>query len=161
MKKVLVAAAALSALLLSFTAYAAAPENLAKVRDAKLAEARKAITEVSPAEVAEMAAKGESFVILDIREADEQGMVIAQGTLKKIPRGLLEWVAAGQLDADDKIVVYCKTGARGAFATRLLNELGYKNAVNMKGGIVGWLEAGYAVQTYIGEIKPSGYKFSN
>lgn len=161
MKKVLIIAGVLTAMLLSFSANAAAPENLAKIRDAKLAEARKTIREVSPAEVAEMASKEGRFIMLDIREADEQGMVIDAGTLKKIPRGLLEWVAVGQLDADDKIVVYCKTGARGAFATQLLNELGYKNAVNMKGGIVGWLEAGYGVQTYIGEIKPSGYKFSN
>ncbi|WP_164885358.1 rhodanese-like domain-containing protein [Geovibrio thiophilus] len=161
MNRILIVAAALTAMLLSVTAHASAPENLVKTREAKLAEARKSIKEVSPAEVAEMSAKGEAFIMLDIREPEEQGMVIAVGTLKKIPRGLLEWVAGGQLNSDDKIVVYCKTGARGAFATHLLNELGYRNAVNMKGGIVGWLEAGYGVQTYIGEIKPLDYRFSN
>lgn len=36
---------------------------------------------------------------------------------------------------EQEIVVYCKSGARGITATQILNELGYKNVCNLKGGI--------------------------
>jgi rhodanese-related sulfurtransferase len=101
--------------------YAAAPENFAKLRDAKLAEARKAVKEVTAAEVKAMADKGESFVMLDIREENEQGIVIGVGELKKLPRGLLEWTAPAQLDENDKIVVYCKTGARSGLSSQYIH----------------------------------------
>ena len=50
---------------------------------------------------------------------------------------------------EKKIFVYCKTGGRGALATKLLNDFGYKNAVNVNTGIVAWVKAGYPVQTSI------------
>ncbi len=101
----------------------------------------------------------ENYVLLDIREAKETGFTIPSKNVKMIPRGLLEWLVGKQIKLDEKIVVYCKSGGRGAFATKLLNDLGYKNAVNLKGGIIAWLEAGKPVSTYIGNITPTGYKY--
>jgi rhodanese-related sulfurtransferase len=149
-------------MLASVSAFAAAPTepaSLAKVREAKLAKAVSQIKEIEVKDLIGMMKKKEKFVLLDIREASEQGFTIPSGNLKKIPRGLLEWLVGKQIKLNEKVVVYCKSGARGAFATKLLNDLGYKNAVNLKGGIVAWLEAGYPMNTYIGNIKPTGYKF--
>nr|WP_283804758.1 rhodanese-like domain-containing protein [Limisalsivibrio acetivorans] len=117
------------------------------------------MTEVNVDDVQSMMDKGEDFVLLDIREAVEQGFVIAGGVVKRIPRGLLEWVAGKQIGLDEKVVVYCKTGLRGAFATKRLQELGYKNVVNLKGGIVAWMEAGKPIATYIGNVVPKDYSF--
>jgi rhodanese-related sulfurtransferase len=50
---------------------------------------------------------------------------------------------------EKKIFVYCKTGARAALATKLLNDFGYKNAVAVDTGGVAWVKAGYPVQTSI------------
>jgi rhodanese-related sulfurtransferase len=47
------------------------------------------------------------------------------------------------------IFVHCKTGARAALATKLLNEFGYKNALAVATGGASWAKAGYPVQTSI------------
>ena len=52
-------------------------------------------------------------------------------------------------DKGKKIYVYCKTGARAALATKLLNEVGYTNAVAANTGGVAWVKAGYPVKTSI------------
>lgn len=147
----------------SMTAFAAGPTepaSLAKARDGLLAETKKGIKEITVNDLLGMMKAKEKFVLLDIREANEQGFVIPGGNLKKIPRGLLEWLVGKQIKLDEKVVVYCKSGARGAFATKRLMDLGYKNAVNLQGGIVAWLEAGFPMSTYIGNITPTGYKFA-
>jgi rhodanese-related sulfurtransferase len=46
-------------------------------------------------------------------------------------------------DKDSKIIVYCGVDLRGPLATKTLNDMGYKNAVNMIGGLKAWKMAGY------------------
>jgi len=41
-------------------------------------------------------------------------------------------------DLATPILVYCATGARSAFATKTLEELGYEHVANLEGGIVEW-----------------------
>lgn len=38
---------------------------------------------------------------------------------------------------EQEIIVYCKNGGRGVTAAEILNELGYKNVYNLKGGMEG------------------------
>ncbi len=44
------------------------------------------------------------------------------------------------------IAVYCKSGHRSALAIPLLHQLGYENAISMKGGFKAWRTAGYPVE---------------
>lgn len=45
-----------------------------------------------------------------------------------------------------RIVVYCGDGARsGPEGTSILNQAGFSNAVNLKGGIEGWKKAGMPI----------------
>jgi rhodanese-related sulfurtransferase len=44
------------------------------------------------------------------------------------------------------VIVYCGIDLRGPLATKTLNDLGYRNAVNMIGGLKSWKEAGYPLQ---------------
>lgn len=46
-----------------------------------------------------------------------------------------------ELPRDRKVVVVCRTGSRSAVACELLNDAGY-DAVNLRGGVVGWRAAG-------------------
>ena len=46
-------------------------------------------------------------------------------------------------DKNKKIIVYCGLDLRSPLATKLLNDLGYKKAVNMIGGLKAWKEKGY------------------
>lgn len=89
------------------------------------------------------------LLILDVREPTEYEAAHVPGSVN-LPRGLLEfeiWAVAP--DRNKKIFVYCKTGVRAALATKLLNELGYKNAVSVDTGAIAWMLAGYPVQTSI------------
>jgi len=88
-------------------------------------------------------------VIIDVREPNEYEVAHIPGSIN-IPRGLIEFSVWSVLsDPSQKIWVYCKTGARAALATKLLNELGYKHAVAIDTGGVAWVLAGYPVQTSI------------
>jgi hypothetical protein len=42
-------------------------------------------------------------------------------------------------------LVYCATGIRGAAATQIMINLGFKNVQNMAGGITAWIQDGYAI----------------
>jgi rhodanese-related sulfurtransferase len=89
------------------------------------------------------------IAILDVREPAEYDVAHIPGSVN-VPRGLLEFSVWSMLpDTNQKIFVYCKTGARAALATKLLNELGYKEAVAVDTGGVAWVQAGYPVQTSI------------
>ena len=50
-----------------------------------------------------------------------------------------------QLDPNDEILVYCRSGMRSAAAMKFLNENGFSKVYNLAGGIVAWENAGYPV----------------
>jgi rhodanese-related sulfurtransferase len=45
-----------------------------------------------------------------------------------------------------RIVVYCEFDTKAPLATKALNEIGYSNAVYMKGGLKAWKDAGYPLE---------------
>ena len=50
-----------------------------------------------------------------------------------------------QLDPNDEILVYCRSGLRSAAAMKFLNENGFSKVYNLVGGIIAWENAGYSV----------------
>ena len=50
-----------------------------------------------------------------------------------------------QLNPNDEILVYCRSGMRSAAAMKFLNENGFSKVYNLVGGIVAWENAGYPV----------------
>lgn len=57
---------------------------------------------------------------------------------------------------DQKIVVYCASGHRGAFITAALRFLGWKDVVNLAGGLNGWKKAEFAVEMGVPEPPAAG-----
>ncbi|WP_269851863.1 rhodanese-like domain-containing protein [Methanosarcina horonobensis] len=53
----------------------------------------------------------------------------------------IEWVNY-QKNKDMKVLVYCKAGNRGAAASQLIADAGYKRVYNVQGGINSWVNAG-------------------
>ncbi|MGZ3493442.1 MAG: rhodanese-like domain-containing protein [Thermodesulfobacteriota bacterium] len=111
-----------------------------------IAKAKASITKVSAADVKAAIDKKEKAVYLDVRDPNEFGAGHLPGAIN-VSRGTLEiniWNKVS--DQNAKIYVYCKTSARSAFATKTLNELGYKNAVLMDAQFEDWIKAGYPVE---------------
>lgn len=99
------------------------------------------ISEVDAGDVEREVAAG--AFLLDVRNASE----ITEGG--RIPGAhnvaytrLLDRIA--EVPRKQRVIVYCRTGSRSAYAAGLLDRLGYR-AGNVPGGIVAWQEKGGAV----------------
>lgn len=87
-------------------------------------------------------------VIIDIREPAEFQRGHIPGAVH-IPRGLLEFEILPVLERcgvtttpdECDILLYCGTGGRSALAAKSMDDMGFKNARSMDGGIVAWAEA--------------------
>ena len=81
---------------------------------------------------------GDDFLLLDVREPQEYQICAIPGStlipLGDLPSRLVE------LEGEREIVVHCKSGVRSAKAVKLLQEAGFADAANLKGGILAWIE---------------------
>ena len=111
-----------------------------------VAKAKAAIKSVSAADVKAAIDKKENAVILDVRDPGEYTAGHLPGAIN-VSRGTLEFNVWDKIsDKNAKVYVYCKTTGRSAFATKTLNDLGYKNAVLMDAQFEDWIKAGYPVE---------------
>jgi adenylyltransferase/sulfurtransferase len=82
--------------------------------------------------------RGEKLRIIDVREPNEWQINRIPGAelipLGDIPRRYAE------LDPDEEIVMQCKMGGRSAKAADFLRSVGYKKVLNLKGGILEWID---------------------
>ena len=88
-----------------------------------------------------------NVIVLDVRTAEEFKEGHLEGAVN-IDQAQSDFIqkAKEALPADKTIAIYCRSGRRSASAAGKLAAEGYK-AVNMKGGILAWKEAGMPVTT--------------
>ena len=110
-----------------------------------IAEAKARIPEVTPAQVRERRARGDDFVLLDVREPNEWAMGRIPGAMH-IPRGVMESAIETRVPRDREVVIYCASGNRSALAADVLQQMGYAQVSSMSGGIRGWADAGGDVE---------------
>ena len=114
-------------------------------KDNLLNEAKMEIREISVEQAKVLFDHGEALFI-DCRNPREYRAGHVPGAIN-VPRGLLEFdIAEKAPDKNTDIVVYCRSGGRASLAVRSLNRMGYKNAVNMLRGWLGWDRAEYPVE---------------
>ena len=78
-------------------------------------------------------------VVLDVRTQDEVNEGIIPNAIHiDIYRGQGFIYEIDQLDKAKNYYVYCKSGGRSAQACAIMNQLGFKNAYNLVGGITDW-----------------------
>jgi rhodanese-related sulfurtransferase len=120
-------------------------------------EASKEVQQIKPKELKKKAKK---ILLIDVREPEEfaSGYIDAN-TVLTIPRGKIEFVAiekiAKKYGQNTQIVTYCLKGPRGLLAAYQLQKMGFTNVKNLEGGILGWLQKGNTIQTYLGEMQLS------
>ena len=82
--------------------------------------------------------RGDNLVVLDVREPHEVQICRIAGStvipLGDLPKRMTE------LDPSRDLVVHCKVGGRSAKAVAFLREHGFPQALNLKGGILSWID---------------------
>ena len=121
-----------------------------------LASAKKWAKKITPEDLKKKIDNEDDLFMLDIREP----YMIPEGSIEgmenvAIPRGLLEFEVESKIENKKALViVYCRSGKGAALAAQMLKEdLKYKNAYYLVGGLDSWLEAGYSVFSHLGELK--------
>jgi adenylyltransferase/sulfurtransferase len=95
-------------------------------------------TEITSVELKGRLDRGEKLTIVDVREPNEYQINRIPGSvlmpLGDVPKRYDE------LNPDDEIVVHCKMGGRSAKAASFLRSVGFKQVLNLKGGILDWVD---------------------
>jgi len=91
---------------------------------------------IDPVEVKRKLDRGDDFVLIDVREPHEYQIARIPGA-KLIPLGELP-KRLSELDPNAEIVAHCKMGGRSQQAVDLMKQNGFKNVLNMTGGITAW-----------------------
>jgi adenylyltransferase/sulfurtransferase len=111
-------------------------------------EAANSIPEISVTELKQKLDNGEPVNVLDVRENHEYEVANLGQDVNLIPLGELP-NHLDELDESENFAVHCKTGARSAKAVQILQDAGFENVYNVKGGITAWSD----------EIDPSVPKY--
>ena len=105
------------------------------------------IRELSVHEVKEWITRGESFRLVDVREESEWSKGHLPDAIH-LGKGIIERDIEQTIpDMSALIVLYCGGGFRSALAADNLQKMGYVEVLSMDGGIRGWQEAGYPIQS--------------
>jgi rhodanese-related sulfurtransferase len=102
-------------------------------------------TELSPVEFSTELGKTPDAVIVDVRTHPE----FAGGHLQNAKN--IDWNGAdfeteiAQLDKEKPVLVYCASGRRSDAAADKMRDMGFKNVLELDGGIAGWRDAGLPV----------------
>jgi sulfur-carrier protein adenylyltransferase/sulfurtransferase len=95
-------------------------------------------TEISAVDLKQRLDRGDALTIIDVREPNEYQINRIAGSslipLGDVPQRYRE------LNPDDEIVVHCKMGGRSAKAADFLRSVGFKRVLNLRGGILDWID---------------------
>ena len=96
------------------------------------------VPEISVEDLKSKLDKKEHFLLLDVREQGEFDT-------GRIPNSQLIPLAQlpekfSELDKNIPIAVHCRSGGRSARAAKFLLDKGFKDVVNVAGGIIAWSE---------------------
>ncbi len=95
-----------------------------------------AYRDLSPTEVKELLEHKDGIRLIDVREEWEHKLARIENS-ELMP--MSNFVGrAGELDKDDELVIYCHRGVRSVNVCNFLANQGFKNLINLKGGIDAW-----------------------
>ncbi len=102
------------------------------------------IQEIDAQQLHEWLSSKENVRLLDVRTPGE----IAQGVIPGTEILPLHMVPIEPIEVadDEKLVIYCRSGARsGQACGYLMQQKGLQNVYNLRGGIIAWASAGYPI----------------
>ena len=95
-------------------------------------------TEITAVDLKKRLDRGDKLKIVDVREPNEYQINRMPGSML-IPLGDVP-KRYEELNPDDETVVLCKMGGRSAKAADFLRSVGFKRVLNLKGGILDWVD---------------------
>jgi sulfur-carrier protein adenylyltransferase/sulfurtransferase len=95
-------------------------------------------TEITAVELKRRLDRGDTVKIVDVREPNEYQINRIPGS-QLIPLGDIP-KRYEELDPNEEIVVQCKSGVRSGKAADFLRSVGFKRVLNLKGGILDWVD---------------------
>jgi adenylyltransferase/sulfurtransferase len=99
---------------------------------------RPPVAEIDVEELRARLGSGRAPALLDVRETHEWRISnLGPYGARLVPLGRLQEVVT-DLDPDEDLVVYCRTGHRSAIAVQQLASAGFARALNLRGGINEW-----------------------
>lgn len=139
-------------LLFSINAHAA--KMMTKSAQRLMEQASKEVNAITPKELNTLIQDDAEFIQLDVRENNQYGHgEIWTMEMVKLTRGYVEYKVEHAIpDKKAKIVVVCCSGKRAVLAAQTMKKLGYKSVSYLKGGVTGWLNSGYPLDTVFGEL---------
>src|SRR5215470_2718441 len=95
-------------------------------------------TELTALELKQRLDRGDKLTIVDVREPNELQINRIPGSLH-IPLGDIP-KRYNELDPEAELVMQCKSGVRSGKAADFLRSVGFKRVLNLKGGILDWID---------------------
>lgn len=101
-----------------------------------------AVKEIGASDLAQWLEAEHPIRVLDVRQMEE----IVHGTVPKAQAFPLHTLPmrVHELSKNEKTVIVCRSGARSAQACLFLQQQGFDNVFNLRGGMIGWVQSGYA-----------------
>lgn len=89
-------------------------------------------------ELKEKLDQGESIYLLDVRQPEETAEFNIGGIA--LPLGKIQSMQTEGIEhlKDEEVVCYCRSGNRSVMAVMVLEQLGFSNVKNLKGGVEAW-----------------------
>ncbi|MCK9402205.1 MAG: rhodanese-like domain-containing protein [Chitinophagaceae bacterium] len=83
---------------------------------------------------------GESLHLIDVREPQEHADFNIGGLL--LPLGKVQTLQTEEIEdlKNETVYIYCRSGNRSGQACLMLEPLGFKNVINVTGGMLAWQE---------------------
>ncbi len=83
---------------------------------------------------------GEELHLIDVREPHENADFNIGGVL--LPLGKIQTMQIDEIEdlKDKEVIFYCRSGNRSGQACQFLDMVGFKNTMNLTGGMLAWQE---------------------
>lgn len=109
-----------------------------------LADVKGRVKEIGVKEAMPLRARS-NVVFLDVRDPHEYNLGKIPGAIT-ISRGNLEKNVETLVPREKKVVVYCASGNRSAFAADVMSVMGYSDVTSLREGFSGWVSEGGEVE---------------
>lgn len=101
------------------------------------------VKEIEVTELAELKEKGNVIRVIDIRQPAELNSGIIPGS-EALPMHIIP-LRMSEFKQDETLIMVCRSGARSAQACMFLQQQGYGNVFNLRGGMIAWARNGLEI----------------